>query len=292
MSKSDGGILRRNVPVRIHVPEGQVRALESHHASDFMMQADAWPFHKVCWVAMGQGFLNFERKNIEIQKNDFLLIPAEKVHHFIDVPSAPLTLVMLCISPHYVSVKHDREMGKLWNALSGNKTFKQAFCAKNGFHHSNLVKSFRFALREQALQKVGWETALKSAAASILLHLARGSCEPSSNHSASSAQNVEGAIEYIDTHMQEALQIETVAEQCNLSPRRFTDLFKQQTGHTFSNYLNKKRIEHACQRLDETGQILYACYESGFNDPGYFYRVFKKVCGVTPGQYLRETKKR
>jgi len=72
------------------------------------------------------------------------------------------------------------------------------------------------------------------------------------------------------------------------SPRRFTALFKEQTGLTLNNYLNQRRIEHACRRLDETGHILYACHESGFNDLAYFYRVFKKISKMTPGQYLRQ----
>jgi len=99
-------------------------------------------------------------------------------------------------------------------------------------------------------------------------------------------QTVKGAIEYIDAHPYEALQIATMAERCSLSPRRFTDLFKQLTGDTFSHYLNRQRIRYACERLDETGHILYACHESGFNDDAYFYRVFKKNTGLTPGAYL------
>ena len=79
-----------------------------------------------------------------------------------------------------------------------------------------------------------------------------------------------------------------MAERCDLSPRRFTALFKDQTGQTFSHYLNQLRVEYAQQRLQQTGHILYACYESGFNDPAYFYRVFKKHTGQTPGQYLSD----
>jgi len=100
-------------------------------------------------------------------------------------------------------------------------------------------------------------------------------------------RTVEGAIEYIDGHPYQAMQIGDMAERCGLSPRRFTDLFKQRTGMTFSHYLNRRRIRYACERLDETGHILYACHESGFNDLAYFYRVFKKHTGLTPGEYLK-----
>lgn len=70
-------------------------------------------------------------------------------------------------------------------------------------------------------------------------------------------------------------------------PRRFIDIFKQVTGSTFNVYLNPRRIEFAIERLRETRHILYACYESGFSDPAYFYRVFKKQTGMTPGTFLK-----
>ncbi len=44
--------------------------------------------------------------------------------------------------------------------------------------------------------------------------------------------------------------------------------------------------------LRKTGHILYSCYESGFHDVGYFYRVFKKHTGLTPGQFMGDSRQR
>lgn len=286
MSKNHHGQLRRQEPARIDLPDGQVRVLESHHAVDFEMEIGAWPFHKICWVAVGSGRLEHETGFSRIRRDDFLLLPAGWPHRFVDDPGHPLTLVILCISPEYLAQTPRAQSLGLWRTALQRHPAGQPACAQSAFHRTSLLERFRLALREQRDRKPGWETALESVADRLLIRFVRAYCEPRDRHVASSLQTVKGAIEYIDAHPYEALQIATMAERCDLSPRRFTDLFKQLTGDTFSHYLNRQRIRYACERLDETGHILYACHESGFNDVAYFYRVFKKYTGQTPGAYL------
>jgi hypothetical protein len=52
MPHSDTGNLRRKLPARVDVPEGEIRMVESHHAADFVMEMGTWPFHKICWVVL------------------------------------------------------------------------------------------------------------------------------------------------------------------------------------------------------------------------------------------------
>lgn len=286
MPREQRGGLRRRDPATIDLPEGKVRVLESHHAADFRMQTGAWPFHKICWVAVGAGQLEYGEGTSPLRRDDFLLLPAHWPHRFIDTPGQPLTLVILCLSPAYLRGHTHGQLQRFWEQALDRHPPGQPACARSAFHRSSLVELFRLALREQGNRRPGWETALACVADRLLLRFIRGYGEAREHHQATSQQTVKGAVEYLDAHPCEALQIATMAERCGLSPRRFTDLFKQQTGETFSHYLNRQRIRYACQRLDETGHILYACHESGFNDVAYFYRVFKKFTGLTPGDYI------
>jgi AraC family L-rhamnose operon regulatory protein RhaS len=285
--KSRQSLLRKE-PASVEVPEGEVRVLESHHAADFEMPLNEWPFHKVCWVAVGRGSLETPSGSVPIRANDFLLLPADWPHRFVDDFREPLTLVILCISRKCLVDGYCGQLQSLWTSALGRNDPGKPFRGRTAFHSSTMIDGFRMALREQGAQRPGWESMLQTVAGRVIVRLARNYCEPSESHADSSMRSVEGAIEYIDTHLHENLQIDQMATRSHLSPRRFTTLFKQRTGLTFTRYLNRKRIEYACQRLDETGHILYACHGSGFNDLAYFYRVFKKQTGMTPGQYLRE----
>jgi AraC-like DNA-binding protein len=260
--------------------------LESHHSADFEMPAGAWPFHKICRVAEGRGRLEVPEEATDIRRDDFLLVPAGLRHRFVDAPREPLTLVMLCLSTDLTRPESDPELARLWRRALELLPAAVPGCARTAFHHSGLLDLFRSALREQAEGRRGWGSALRALAAELVVRLARGHTVPRRDHRRSRMQAVDGAIEYVDGHPNEPLTIDDMAARCQLSGRRFTSLFKERTGMTFNQYLNRKRIEFACARLRETRHILYACHESGFNDPAYFYRVFKKQTGQTPGRFV------
>ena len=63
-------------------------------------------------------------------------------------------------------------------------------------------------------------------------------------------------------------------------------LFRQVTGTTFKEHLNRVRVEEAARLLSNTDypvmEIAIAC---GYKDQSYFTKVFKKLTGLTPKQY-------
>lgn len=262
------GELRRQTAARIDVPAGQVRVLESHHAAGFEMDLGTWSFHKICWVAVGRGQLESSGHSTEIQRNDFLLLPADWPHRFIDDPHESLTLVIICVD--HALTAAGSPLKPIWTEALGHGSLGQARCGRSAFHRNVFVEVFRRGLREQLNRESGWEIALAGVAQDLLIRMARGHCVAREAFESSSVAAVRGSIDYLDQHFYEAQRIEDMAERCDLSPRRFTALFKAQTGLTFSHYLNQLRVEYAQQRLQQTGHILYACYESGFNDPAYF----------------------
>lgn len=286
----EGKAYRRRKAARIRVPSGEVRVLESHHAIDFQMQIEAWPFHKLCWVAVGSGRLESLSETVSLRQDDYLLLPSGWQHRFIDDRHAPLTLVILCISEQFLTGAVSGDLLSIWQDLIERYGQGTPLRAKTAFHRNLFSEAFRRALKEQGEGMPGWQSAMSASAIHALVSLARKHCEPSDEHVESSLRSVEGAIEMIRGNLHERWTIDRIAEACGMSSRRFTTLFKEITGETFTAYLNRERIAHACKRLHETGHIPYACHESGFNDLAYFYRVFKKLKGVTPGDYIRNVR--
>jgi AraC-like DNA-binding protein len=96
------------------------------------------------------------------------------------------------------------------------------------------------------------------------------------------------ALEFMKNNLAEPLTRDEVARACNMSYGYFSKVFHQKTGYTFTDLLNKFRIEKACTLFDESSlNINQVALECGFTDQSYFSKVFRRYHGISPMAYRR-----
>ena len=79
-----------------------------------------------------------------------------------------------------------------------------------------------------------------------------------------------------------------LALQSLLSKNYFSKLFKEVTGTNVSDYIQYLRTEKACSLLKTTNmKVIDIAEQVGFSDIKFFYEVFKKITGKTPGEYRK-----
>lgn len=102
---------------------------------------------------------------------------------------------------------------------------------------------------------------------------------------------IKPALEYIHENYAQKLYLNDIAALCNISPSYCSKLFKRETGDSFSNYVNKVKVEKAKELLRTTNKpIINISYDLGFEDCGYFIKVFKKIVELTPAVYRKKQK--
>lgn len=271
---------RNSAPLLINLPEHGLLVAESHHAGDFVMREDIWPFHKLCLVAVGRGRLEHRGTSTPLKKGSLLIIPARLPHSFQDAPNDPMTLVLLCLSPEQTPA-----------GTAGGDLFYRLLeiCPFPGLltPPKHVIEQVRDALRriliEQRLQKAGWATAVHAVWLELLVYLVR--VIPLRDR-----RNREDlfllSVEHIETLFFERITTGDLAGMCGVSERTYSGMFKERTGKTVTEFILDCRMDHAKERLRETGNISYAALESGFSDLAHFYRMFKRSTGKTPGAYL------
>ena len=94
---------------------------------------------------------------------------------------------------------------------------------------------------------------------------------------------------FINEHVKEKLTLNKVAEVFNISPNYLSILFSKYNDYGFTQYINQSKIEAAKKMMSEGNLKIYEIsdllgYESAF----YFSRVFKKVAGVSPREYINQ----
>ena len=95
--------------------------------------------------------------------------------------------------------------------------------------------------------------------------------------------------EYFDTGRQLSLGLPTVqycAEKLCMSANYFGDLIKRFTGDTASHLIKDHVMRQAKNRLAAGETVSQVAYGLGFDYPQHFSRMFKKVLGVTPKEYI------
>lgn len=101
------------------------------------------------------------------------------------------------------------------------------------------------------------------------------------------SRHVSQAIGFILERYSGSVTLELAADAISLNPSYLSRLFKEETKSTFSEYLNRIRID-AARKLLENGQysLKQISSQAGFSSYNYFFRVFKEMTGMTPQTYL------
>lgn len=98
--------------------------------------------------------------------------------------------------------------------------------------------------------------------------------------------------EYIMNNYKENLTVVNIAQKFFLNPNYLSTLFKEKVGMNLKPYIEGIRMERAKEYLLlDYMSITEIAQESGYSDPNYFTKVFKKYMGITPKQF-RESEQR
>ena len=103
------------------------------------------------------------------------------------------------------------------------------------------------------------------------------------------SSSVRKTIEYIQINLNRDLSLSTISNALFHSPSDISRRFKKETGESITSYINRSRIKEALFILENKNiSITDASYMVGFNDVNYFTKVFKKLKGVTPSEYIKK----
>lgn len=95
-------------------------------------------------------------------------------------------------------------------------------------------------------------------------------------------------ISFVNKHYQEPLTLQTFCDQTHYNLSYISRRFKQETGMTFREYVQKIRIEKSCELLAGSDMTVSEISRAvGYDDIQFFHSVFKRLLHMTPKEYQK-----
>lgn len=263
----------------------------NYHAHDFI---------EITYVAEGKGFHHFEDKVLAVSRGDLFVLPVGVSHVFRPASAdrqSRLVVYNCTFTEHALEeianrvgdfdliaalqLGHGRRSGG-YGLADRELTLEPLFERLNDEHH---------------LARPGSAAMLEALLLQLLIQLARKRQPPGGRSDKrelsppafnASADPLDEVIDYIRRHPADTLTVRRMAALCRLSERHFLRLFQRRTDQSFHAFVQHARVRRACELLLGTQQTLDAVAAAvGYKDLPSFHRVFKRLVGLTPGQYRK-----
>jgi AraC-like DNA-binding protein len=224
----------------------------------------------------GHGYVEVNNKRSHLRAGELLIIPRNCPHTYWASEDAPWSIYWMHFrgedSSYYVDripetakpVAHDRSA-----RTEAVRLFRDCLeTLEDGYTLPNLIY------------------ASQSAKHILSVLLFRNSALPMKPSTESHRLDRDAIIEYMRSRLHEPVRLQEFAQETGLSVSHFSEKFREQVHQSPMSYFTQLKIRAACRLLDLTDKpVKVVAMETGYTDPYYFSRVFKKVMGVSPDKY-------
>ena len=223
-----------------------------------------------------------------LNEGDIIIIPSGEMH---TLTSPPVGERLILQVEHFIL----REVNGFDAAYS--RFFPCAIFKKD--EENDEYKSLRSLLhkiiREQENMNILCGASIHALALSFFVEAGRICLMQNSGGTGSNHQRQQSYIDtffnickYINEHCSEDLSLDSVVKLSGFSKSHFFRLFKDFTGTTYYEYLQKKRMSNAeLMLIDTSDSVANIAMKSGYNSLATFNRVFKESHNCTPTEYRR-----
>lgn len=244
-------------------------------------------------VNSGKGVYTTKDTEFKIEKGDVFVFSSNEYHCITDVGEEGLSFTNLHFEPRYLwGSKNDSFSSKNVNlCFSHSKNFNNRISNNKATELHSIINSIKSELIEQNEE---YKLCIKSNLNLLLITLIRNfdylDNSQSINHIHS--KSIRAILNYIDEHFTEHITLEELSSIAGMSPNYFSSFFKKLSGINLWDYINSKRVESAARIIREKGNninMLEVAILSGFNNTANFNKTFKKISGMTPSEYKKNT---
>ncbi|MDU0205098.1 MULTISPECIES: AraC family transcriptional regulator [Paenibacillus] len=221
-------------------------------------------------VTYGRCVYWIEEKKQVLEKGQWLLIPSSIPFYGRSVPTMLHEKYVVQFDPRAVQAHASFPLFKLSSATS-------RFTSK----YELILDRLRHIHQQWQDKQPYYQTLCEALLTELFVYLHREWDQEAAT--SATLQLVEQMKSYIQNHYREHVSKEELGVCISRSPNYTATLFRKVTGQTISEYVHAARIKTAVYMLRHSALTVTEISDFiGYNDPSYFYRVFKRLTGLVP----------
>ena len=233
------------------------------------------------YVIEGQGQFLIEDQTYPVSVNDLVIVNPNVSHTEVSLNASPLRYIVLGVE------------GLELTATNGNDNTN--FCIVNfKTFRENILLCLQNMLSEIENKHTGYEIICQDLMEILIVMLGRQTnfatiLAPISKKTSRLCGSTK---RYIDSHYQENITLDQLAEVCHVSKYHLAHAFTEEYGISHINYLISKRIAEAEHLLKTTDFSLNLISNTtGFSSSSYFAQIFRKQKGMSPTEFRKLSRK-
>ncbi len=258
------------------------------------IEAHRHDFFEIVCTMGGTCLHRVEEKNVFMHQGDVSIIPPNVRHHLLAEPDCAAFTIKIRKSTFgnvfSVLMRSGSALSSYFSRALYSKHYQNSLtfhCGQDKF----LPELLLYMLAQQFEKKRYYNYVLDGLITTFFSYLVQNFEDTIELASGSNTMN--GQMTAIENYMRQNYRTATLtstAKHFYISPAYLSTMIKKQTGHTFSNILQKIKMEHAARLLTETDmKVEQICGNVGYQDTTQFIRTFKKHYGTTPRRFRSES---
>lgn len=247
-------------------------------------------FYELVYVMEGSAIHTLNGVSTIVSVGDYFIVDLGSVHSYTE--SENLTLINCLFLPEIIdeTLKGCCSFDELMHGclLRYNKLYLGQTSANRIFHDGDLsiLGLLQGMLKEYEEKQVGYNDVFRCRLLEVLIKTMRNIV--TNEQAKSKSTTISDAIQFIHANYRSKNILEQYCKEYHFTTQYISRRFKAETGYTFSKYLQKVRIEKACELLACTDKMITDIAEKvGYYDIKYFNDLFKSMIKVTPSEYRK-----
>jgi AraC family transcriptional regulator, arabinose operon regulatory protein len=226
----------------------------------------------ITYTLGGEGYIEADGSELRVKAGDVTLLRPGTPHRY----GTPKGKSWHFVWTHFTGGFMDASLLPLENLT--NRQIEQQAVRERIYH------AFLRILSDSRERGAYWHELCLGALREILMLLAK-------QQTSGFDPRIEETLFLLAQRMQETVRVEELARSVGLSASRLSHLFKENTGESIVEALNRMRIKQAALLLAHTNRnAAEAAHDVGFQNYNHFTRQFRKYIGLTPSEFSQSVR--